>query len=87
MKISKGDKITESVTYKVEFTKAEDVAEYGEHARKMIFTLPSKFSMYDEEKMEILFEKAKGIMEEKDFDTFVIEKETYEEFVYFKEVE
>jgi hypothetical protein len=87
MKVSKGEKITEGVTYQVEFTKAEEVAEMGEYARKEVFNLPYSFSMEDGNMMNSLFENANKIMEDKNFDTFVIQKETYEEFVFFKEVD
>lgn len=85
MRLSSGEKITEGVLYKIEFTKAEEVAEMGEHAEKKIVSLPHKFKMNDEKMKSQLFEKAKHIMQEENFDTMVIKKETYEEFLYFKD--
>jgi hypothetical protein len=85
MNLSNGEKITQGITYKVEFTKAEEVAEMGEYARKEIFTLPEKFDMEDELCMNIFFDRVKIVMEKKNYDTVVLKKEIYEEFVYFSD--
>lgn len=77
-----GGKINEGISYKVEFSRGEEVAELGERAPKEVFTLPEW--SFDEDKKELLFAKLETVMEEKNYDTAVIQKETFEEFVYHK---
>lgn len=86
MKIVEGGGISEGSTYEIEFTKAEEVAEFGEYARKLKFSLPSTFDSNNEDIKAITFNKALEIMTEKDFDTFVITQTTFREFVFYKAV-
>lgn len=84
MFLPKGKLISDGVVYFVEFTNAEEVAEKGEHARKERLSLPEQFDMDNDKMMETLFVNAQKVMKEKDFDTFVLQRETVEEFLFFE---
>ncbi|MEI2465115.1 hypothetical protein [Niallia taxi] len=85
MKIINEGLINEGYTYTVEFTKAEEVAVLGDNARKQTMRLPEGFDIDNEAMMNKVYETAKQVMETKNFDTFVIEKETYQEYLFYAE--
>lgn len=85
MNIKNEGLINEGHTYTIEFTKAEEVAELGDNARKQTMRLPEGFDINNESMMSKVYDTAKQVMKTKNFDTFVIEKETYQEFLFYAE--
>lgn len=82
MNIEEQGLISEGSHNDIEFTKAEEVGEFGEHARKEKMTLPHQFDISDKEMKARILEKASQIMQEKDFDTFIITCTSYEDFLF-----
>ncbi|MEH7249192.1 hypothetical protein V7114_20745 [Neobacillus niacini] len=75
------EEISDGSTYEIEFYKAEEVAELGEHARKEKLSLPHNFNLNNEKMKVKLVETADLVMKQKDFDSFVLFQTIHKEFL------
>lgn|GEM_PF-4066940 len=82
MKLEHIDTINESITYSIELSKAEDIAENGEMAEVKNIGLPTYFNPDDVVQWTKMLEQLKPIIEEGSFDTVLLKREIYEEKVF-----
>jgi len=76
------DTVNESITYSIELSRAEDIAENGEMAEIKNIGLPTYFNPDDEVQWTKMLDRLKPHIEEGNFDTVLLKKETYEEKVF-----
>lgn len=82
MKLEHIDTVNESITYSIELSRAEDIAENGEMATIKNIGLPTYFNPDDKVQWARMLEQLKSHIKEGNFDTVLLKKETYEEKVY-----